>query len=64
MKAIIKVRKRNGTWGVRLTVGVQEFWLDYYGSWEEARRMAKMLKKALVNAGADTNTMLATKERV
>jgi len=63
MKAIIKVRRRDGVWGVRLTVGVQEFWLDYHGSWEEARWMAKMLKKALVNAGANTNTMLAIKER-
>jgi len=56
MKAKVKVRKRDGKWGVRLTVGVQTFWLDYYGDWEAARWMARMLKKALSNAGATVNT--------
>jgi hypothetical protein len=56
MKALVKVRKRDSVWGVRLTVGVQTFWLDYYANWEDARYMAKMLKKALSNAGATVNT--------
>lgn len=55
MKALVKVRRRDGQWGIRLTVGVQSFWLDYYTSWQEARWMAKMLKTALLNAGAQVN---------
>lgn len=53
--AKIKVRRRDGKWGVRLHVGVQSFWLDYYGTWAEARWMAGMLKIALDKTGASIN---------
>ena len=61
-KAKIKVRRRDGTWGVRLNVGCQEFWLDYYASWAEARWMARMLKIALGKAGATVNRLEPTKK--
>jgi hypothetical protein len=54
-RANVKVRRRDGKWGIRLAVGVQSFWLDYYASWQEARWMARMLKQALHNSGAMVN---------
>jgi len=62
MKAKVKVRKRDGKWGVRLKIGVQSFWLDYYATWAEARWMAKMLKVALSKAEANVNAPKGQKD--
>jgi len=52
----VKVRRRDGVWGVRLVIGANLFWLDYCGTWEEARHRAKVLKIALSDMGLAVNT--------
>jgi len=56
VKILVKVRRSGGMWGVRLTIGANLFWLDYYGTREEARHKAKVLKTALSDTGLAVNT--------
>jgi len=55
VKILVKVR-RSGMWGVRLTIGANLFWLDYCGTWKEARHRAKALKTVLSDMGLAVNT--------
>ena len=56
VKILVKVRRSGGMWGVRLTIGANLFWLDYCGTWKEARHRAKALKTALSDMGLAVNT--------
>ena len=56
VKILVKVRRSGGMWGVRLTIGANWFWLDYCGTWKEARHRAKALKTVLSDMGLAVNT--------